>query len=329
MKLTVDISYYNSLTPAQWDILGLILDGVIIRLGYGITEDSAASKHVEQAKRVGLPYVGYIWVDPTWGMDAQLSNFKRLIEKHKPAGMFNDAEQYWRDWNAFMSGDYVKAYATRFSPSELNKYYKDFYDKTKDLITVGNYTGMWFMREYSPQMMEWVVPNNFWNAHYTLTTKTFKPSDVKAYASTMDVGSAIGRQFTDRLNVTGLPYKLDWNIFTDEGFNVMFKHGSHIPVEPPEEVMNTNATVLADVLNVRSSPEVNWFNKVGKFIKGERITIESQENHWGKVTYPINGYVSMGYVALDDTPVVDDKLVRLNELSRLEAFIAARKIEIG
>ena len=299
MKLVVDISRYQNPTAWQWATLGSILDGIIIRLSYGITEDRSASKHVANAKNVGLPFAGYHWVDPTWDMLGQIRKYTEVAEKHKPASMFNDSEQYWRDWTAFMAQDYAKAYATRFTPTQLNRYYKDFFDATRNLLTVGNYTGKWFMKAYSPQMAEWVVPNNFWNAHYVTTSRIFTPSNVRAYAETLDLEGAIGRQFSGGgLNVTGLQ-RLDWNIFSDAGFAKMFDHQVTIPEPPPVVVpppppvptnlykVNTYALYIRDVPNGRIT---------GWKWKNEAVIVSEIVNGWAHLVQ--GGWMSVKYLVM-------------------------------
>ena len=333
-KLLIDLSKYKSITTAQWDIFGLILDGVIIRLGYGVTEDEKAAKHVADARRVGLPVGGYFWADPTWDFDRQIAKYREVVVKYKPACMFNDAEQFWRDWTAFMARDMATAYATRFSAAELNTFYKRFYDATKGMLPTGIYTRDSFMTEYSPQMTEWVVPANYWAARFVKNTHVYKPTEVKAYAETLDIGQGIGRQFAGvgggvtPLNVTGLP-SIDWNIFTDAGFNVMFKNA--VPTVPGE-IMDTNATVTATLLNVRTSPEVTLFNKVRQdgrtvqFVKDQRITVDGvTDNFWYRVSYPVVGYVSGGFVDLDIiTPPVEDNKAVLDELYLVKGFVDGR-----
>ena len=223
MKLLIDVSQNNIVTPAQWDILGGILDGVIIRLSYGVTEDVGAFGHIAQAKRVGLPFAGYSWVDPTWDWDRQINMYKSVVAKYKPLSMFNDSEQYWTDWAAYTRKDYSEAYRTRFAPEQLNTFYKKFYDFSKTLgVPIGNYSSNTFMNDYSPQMREWVVPNNYWRASYPYFDNPCLPEDVRDLAETISLGEGIARQFAGgNLDVTGLP-PLDWSKFTDESFERMF-----------------------------------------------------------------------------------------------------------
>ena len=223
MMLLIDVSQNNILTPAQWDILGKILDGVIIRLSYGITEDMGAKGHIEQANRVGLPFAGFHWADPTWDFTIQMNKYKEVVKRYKPVAMFNDYEQYWADWSAYTRKDYTEAYRTRFTPEQLNNFYLKFYNTSKLVgIPIGNYSSNTFIKYYCPQMKDWVVPNNYWRASYPDFPDIYLPEDVRAKAETIAIGDGIARQFAGGgLNVTGLP-PLDWDVFTDESFERMF-----------------------------------------------------------------------------------------------------------
>lgn len=254
MKLVIDVSYYNNLSQEQWDLLASVLDGVIIRLSFGITEDVAASDHIFQARRVGLPFAGYHWADPTRSIDQNRATVNRVSEKFHPAGIYLDAEQYWRDWPAYMRQDLAAAYATRFSPAELDKFYKGLYlaVKNTESIFVGNYSADWFISRYAPDMNKWVTAENYWEARYfryydaawwTAKQKElgrdFDVSHMKEIAAYARIFKGIGRQFESYVEVKGLydniRYHLDWNVFTDDGFSRMFGVAvDQQPIQEPE-----------------------------------------------------------------------------------------------
>jgi len=227
MKLIIDISKYQwNLTDAQWDIFGKILDGVIIRMSFGRTIDSMAAEHIRQCNRVGLPYIGYSWIDPISDFQGQLNTIIAAVQRFGPTAIMLDMEQYWQDWVAYMEKDYAKAYASRFTPEQLNSYYKKFFIAAKQYVsvTIGCYSSNSFMNDYCPAMFDWVPFNNYWRAGYPLNEKHYEPEEVRAYADTIDLTGCIGRQFSDGLDVTGLPGigKLDWNAFSNEGFSILF-----------------------------------------------------------------------------------------------------------
>ena len=225
MKLVIDISKYQwNLTDAMWDIFGQILDGVIIRITYGRTIDSKVQDHIDQCERVGLPYIAYSWVDPTSDFQGQLNTIISAKQKFNMGAVMLDMEQYWTDWAAYSSGNYTEAYRTRFTPAQLESYYKKFFVAAKQYVGVeiGCYSSNSFMKDYCPAMFDWVPFNNYWRAGYPINENHYEPEEVRELADTIDLSGCIGRQFSDGLDITGLPAKLDWNAFSEEGFRVLF-----------------------------------------------------------------------------------------------------------
>jgi hypothetical protein len=276
MKIAIDVSYYNNLNPAQWDLLAKVLDGVIIRLSYGLSVDTMAQKHIENANRVGLPFAGYHWVDPTRDFNDQINHYRATVEKFGPASMFNDYEQYWQDWAAYMRSDLATAYATRFSPTQLNSYYSRFHEASRSMlnIPVGAYSADWFISKYSPAMGAWVTKENYWEARFLRyydnawwsvkqkeLGKDFDIARIKEIAKYAKVINGIGRQFESYIEVGGLGnnigYHLDWNTFIDEGYYRMFG------VDPDEEPVVTDVYVLVSqqvgnqALRLRAEPNTS------------------------------------------------------------------------
>jgi len=227
MKLVIDLSQHNwNLTDAQWDIFGEILDGVIIRMSYGRSIDSKAQAHIDQCNRVGLPYICYSWIDPTSDFQGQINTVIAARKQFNPASVILDFEQYWSDWAAWKRQDWAEAYRTRFTPEQLNSYYKKFFTASKTYVgvTIGCYSSDSFMKDYCPAMFDWVPFNNYWRAAYPPNTEHYEPEEVRAFAETIDLTGCIGRQFSNGLDVTGLPGvgQLDWNAFSEEGFRILF-----------------------------------------------------------------------------------------------------------
>ena len=293
MKLVIDVSYYNNLSPAQWDLLAPILDGVIIRLGFGLSQDTMAQTHVDSANRIGVPYAGYHWVDPTRDLNSQVSFYKSIVEKFRPASMFNDFEQYWTDWAAYMRQDLGTAYATRFSPTQLNSYYSKFYEESKRNVNipVGNYSADWFISKYSPEMGNWVTKPNYWEARYLRyydsawwmakkneLGKDFDINKISEIARQAKIVKGIGRQFESYIEVKGLGdnigYHLDWNVFSDNGFFRMFG------IDPDKEPIPRDADVYVVVspkvgnqaLRLRTRPNISSEVLAGE-IAGTKLKI--------------------------------------------------------
>jgi hypothetical protein len=304
MKIAIDISYYQEILPEQWDLLATVLDGVIIRLCFGTSMDGKAARHIDQVKRLGLPYAGYGWVDPTKPINSQVDTFLKAIEVHQPAGMFNDYEQYWTDWAAYMSGDYAKAYATRFSPSQIDSYYRKFDNlmTTKSPVKVGRYSADWFINGYCNSMATWVKQVNYWEAKYMrwfdknyLRTKKVLwgvPFDIVNIKELAEYCSkdhkGIGRQFDSFLEVKGLfpgmRYHLDWNVFTNIGFATMF---GTMPIEEekpsdPDVISLTPFRVEAWACNVRSDSNSNS-KIIGWRVRGNTVMVSDIEDGWANI----------------------------------------------
>lgn len=335
MKLAIDVSYYNNLSSAQWDLLAKVLDGVIIRLSFGLSQDTMAQTHINNANRVGLPYAGYHWVDPTRDFTTQVNLYKNTVAKFGPASMFNDYEQYWSDWAAYMRQDLAAAYATRFSSSQLNSFYKKFHDAaTSGLnIPVGSYSADWFLSKYSPEMGTWVTKVNYWEARYlryydsvwwTAKQKELgkdfdinKMIDIAKYAQ---IVKGIGRQFESYIEVGGLAsniaYHLDWNVFTDEGYYLMFGVDPNEGEIPIPEVVDVYVAVSQQVgnqaLRLRAEPNTSSLVLAGevagtklKIIEDPKIAVTKIGvlDQWINVLDPqgLKGYVAAWYVDLVPT----------------------------
>ena len=238
-KLVVDVSYHQILSPEQWDLLATVLDGVIIRLSFDLNTDTSAQKHIDQCNRVGLPYSGYHWVDPTVDMTKQLTKVVEVIRKFKPFSMFNDYEQYWTDWAAYERQDLAECYRTRFTPEQLTTYYSTFNTKIRRMVTtmpVGNYSASWFMDSFCPGIKDWVI-KNYWEAlylryhdiEYWEEKKKEFPFDImrmREIADEVVIYNGLGRQFETYVEINGFSkwrgWHLDWNIFNENGFSLMF-----------------------------------------------------------------------------------------------------------
>ena len=238
-KLVIDVSYYNDLSSKQWDLLATVISGVIIRLSFGNNTDSLAQKHIDQCNRLGLPFAGYHWVDPTVNIEQQLSKVASVVEEFKPVSMLNDYEQYWTDWDAYMRQDLVEAKRTKFTPSQLNTYYSNFNTKIRQRITtipIGNYSALWFMNEYCPDMQKWIDENYFearylryYDSPYWESEKSKFPFDIshmREIADNVVIVNGIARQFETYAEINGLSkwngWHLDWSIFTPASFSLMF-----------------------------------------------------------------------------------------------------------
>ena len=238
-KLVIDVSYYNDLSPEQWDLLATVVDGVIVRLSFGTNEDSLAQKHIDQCNRLGIPYSGYHWVDPTVNMNRQLDHVVGIVAKFRPLSMLFDYEQYWSDWDAYMRQDLQEAWRTRFTKAQLDSWYSQFNVAVRNRIAsipVGNYSALWFMVDYAPEMQDWIDENYFearylryYDVSFWEKEKAKFPFDIshmREVADNVSINNGIARQFETYVEINGLSkwhgWHLDWSIFTPDGFSLMF-----------------------------------------------------------------------------------------------------------
>ena len=301
MKTVIDVSYYQmNLTEIQWSLLSHMVDGVIIRLGFGITLDSEATNNVYHARKLKIPYTGYWWVDPTKDISQQRDAIAfRGISIFNPPSMFLDMEQYWSDWSAYMRMDLTEAKRTRFSKERLGEFYKNIFTQTKKVITrpIGIYSGGWFVDEYAPDLATWIYKENFWGAEYLHYTDPYWWNDYKKMNSPIPINKideivahvsiwrGIARQFESYIPFNSLNIPLDWNVFTDEGFAKMFNQsyvpGDTPPVSDPYEVTATH-------LNIRSGPGTT-FEVIGSLPYGKMVVCKEIINGWMKIE---EGWVS-------------------------------------
>lgn len=326
MKLLVDLSYYNNLNSSQWDLLADVIDGVIIRLSFGLSQDTMAQTHINNAKKFSLPFAGYHWVDPTLDLNAQVKFVQSQVEKFSPASLFNDYEQYWSDWAAYMRQDLASAYATRFSPSQLNGYYFRFHQSMKSLVKVpvGSYSAEWFITKYSPDLGSWIYDENYWEARYLRyydsawwlskqkeLGKNFNINKMIEIAQYAKIVKGIARQFESYAEVGGLDanigYHLDWDVFSDDSYYKLFGVERPKTEEPIPEVKPVFVAVSQQVgtqaLRLRAEPSTNADVLAGELAGVKLKVVETPElaltkigviGQWLKVLDP---QARLGYVA--------------------------------
>ena len=292
MKLVIDTSYYNIFTPEQWRIIKDFVDGFIVRLSYGVSKDSQAEKQINEIAKINKPFAGYHWVDPTWGLSSQLANVRRWGDYFKPKSLFSDYEQYWTDWAAYMAQNLAEAYRTRFSPLALQNYHSEYQKGLEAImpdIPLGIYSADWYMDKYCPQMQSWVPRYNmYWEAKYVSyydygfykeinPSVKLDPLDFRQKVlSHVQVEKGIGKQFTSVSRVKGMPENLDYNVFTDSGFNAIFNSEIIVPEPPlpPPPPPPTPPTALYKVKAyaawIREEP---MGLKVGYKLKGARVQV--------------------------------------------------------
>jgi len=276
--LGIDLSYWNYLSPVQWDLLWTMgVRFVIVRLGYGLSEDKVATTHIANARARGMVVHGYYWADPTSNPLTQAEHFRSLVVKHGVTGAWGDFEQYWSDWAAFDRADWAAVYASRLTPSRLDSFYHTNATKCKAIMPVpfGIYTAQYVVRDYSPQMGLWLGEYKLWIANYvkyftawitlfqslgigyplTTMTDTILP---KLTNPQMPAGTTQWKiwQFITSTNFKGLPTQLDFNATYDAAtFTEIF---GEQPLPPPPspigDVLSQYKVIRCGYLTVRETP---------------------------------------------------------------------------
>jgi hypothetical protein len=312
MKLATDNSYWNTFTQIQYNILASGTDGMIVRIGRDLYVDPKAKTHLENARSRYMAVTGYWWVDPTVDRARQVALIIDTVKKFSLPSVILDFEQYWRDWAAYMRGDYTTAFATRFTPQQIDGYYHYvYYEVKKGLsaygIEVGTYSANWFIDKYAPNMKTWVFDCNYLEALYLRYTdptglanmykylgKPFDIEHLSAFETIAPIVRGIGRQWESLLYVKGLYEHQDYNFFTDAGFNKMFQtnHEEEPPVlpEPPASV-NKTFLINAWTLNIRSGPGVGY-SKIGVYYRWNKVAILEVAGDWGKTE---RGWINLTY----------------------------------
>lgn len=296
MKIGIDMSYYDIISQAEWDILARVINGVTVRMWFGADNlDSSASKHVAECQKRHIPYNGYGWVDITENLDAQVARYQQAVSLFHPFSMMNDYEQYWTDWNAYMKQDLVKVALSAMPSDKINAFNLAFQNKVMAVSTVpvGQYSGDWFIDKWCPQMRTWVTQRNYWEARYMrYYDSTYLADKRKEWGIPFDVNhvlelaqhayiyKGIGRQFESYLEIQGLTHDnwhLDWSVWSDEGFSRMF--GTPYIPDPDEPLPQVEIvyTVTAFSAWIRETP--NGL-KIGYKWKGDQVIGIEVVNGW-------------------------------------------------
>ena len=175
LKLGVDLSkYQENLTK---DLFKQLVDNGMsfvifkvqgVKSGTSIiAEDPKAETFKAWCLEYKVPYGIYLYLYPGISYDTQMAFTKAMQLKYTPKITFMDAEEY-------------KNYSTGLplAPSFLNDFYKKYYDNLPGVK--GVYTGDWFVKQYCPQMVNWLANVDYlwwaWYYRYYWSWKLFMVS---------------------------------------------------------------------------------------------------------------------------------------------------------
>src|SRR5512146_1812448 len=162
----LDVSAYQVNVP--W------ADLVAHGLGFAVIKGdqaTATDNHMAQARTANVPLVGeYFWDDPTQTAQAQIDCFAADVREHNPDFIMLDVEQYWAYWQQFwdyLAGKITQAMIVRKSPTAISDHAWFVLSGLKKLfpnLTVGLYTGTWFVNTYAQPMISWMGSYPLWMA---------------------------------------------------------------------------------------------------------------------------------------------------------------------
>ena len=267
MRWGLDISRYDDLSDAQWQaMVNNGLSFAIIRAchGAGYT-DPFLPQHVAQAKKYGIPFGLYQWVDITQDVQNQVDYFLHLIELYSPKCAAGDFEQYWTDWDAWNQarlgggGD-----VPTMPPDQINAINYEYFTKMRSALSIPliSYTGAWFVNRYCPQMAAWLGQSYLWLAGYIAS-----PAEAIGWDDFLKIVGDLGTpvlptginrwdvwQFSASLPITGLP-NLDLDaVASEEVYNNLFVLSK--PYKPSGETGGKARVTAGAGLRVRAAPNL-------------------------------------------------------------------------
>jgi hypothetical protein len=312
MKIGIDCSYYNNYSSTQYDLLASGIDFAIVRTGFGLNVDKKASTHLSEFRKRQVQVSSYWWADPTVEVSSQARFIVSTTKKNILPSVYLDVEQFWSDWAAYMRGDYATAFATRFTPAQLETFYHRLYNEViAGFFGAGTETGIysadWVIDGYCPSLASWVYDKNYFEARYlryynpsglaSIYQKFGKPISIDKLSEFIQVAPIVrgsARQWESLVYVDKLYEHQDYVFITDEGYNKMFD--MDVVVDPPVVVeppaVNKAFLVNTLVLNIRSGAGVGY-SKVGVYYKWTKVAILEVSGDWGRTD---RGWISMALV---------------------------------
>lgn len=299
----IDVSRNNPLTDDQLKELvdnGLI--GMVIKFTQGnYRVDSEAANKVDQARRLGVPYVGYHWSDPIYPVNEQVQYFHEAVKKFEPSGVAHDMEQYWLSWEEWWKVVVLRqpGYVRPFSQDQLARFYTNYMKEAKkvikDLPHMG-YSAKWFIDGYCRALGPAIHDNMdaYWNASWlywdevdndpTLSFAELQSTLKRAesYIKLTKLPNGIyswGMWQIGISNLKGYP-KIDIDVVTPAVFEMFFGEppepsDDDDDVSPPDETTPEPGLyfeVIAEKgLNVRNAPSTSG-EDLGDIMPGEIVT---------------------------------------------------------
>lgn len=308
----IDVAYYQSLDQtsprrlAEFQANGLAF--VIAKASMRDGVDTACVGHSANTRAVsGLALGHYHWVDPTGGIHPdtrfrQLDHLERMVNQNRPDFIAPDLEHWWASWESYWQASQGKlpwGQVPRFSASYLNEHawlIQQELERRFAGLPIIPYTGLWFVRQYAPAMLDWLSQRPSWIADYSAqptgvrwvrdwaTFRLWKASLVAPRYVVNPVWSLW--QFASSWVLPGFNsiwHRMDLNVFNgdltqfwkmlgDAGF-------SYPPVTPPlPQIYRVTAWALA----VRRTPNVLHLPVDWK-VRDDHVNVYEWLGHWVRI----------------------------------------------
>lgn len=148
---------------------------VIIKIGGSLWESKLGLKHAIAAHQAGKRVCLYYWNDPLHDPIKQADHFLSLAQKVIDAGvpvygLFVDVEQWWSNWDLWRQykGVFTDTRIPHLTDSQISENGRRMVEsiEARTSITVGVYTGNWFVVGCAPSMKKWIVNHYIWVSYY-------------------------------------------------------------------------------------------------------------------------------------------------------------------
>lgn len=162
--LGVDVSSWQS--TLDWEKLHA--NGVrfaIIKAAQGsYRQDPLCPAHLKAAQAAGMLCGVYHWMDPGCAVADQISNLAHRLKGLEYSFLALDVEQYWSDWGEWQQGMISKRYPGKLISQCARACAEAMQSEFHKPVLI--YTRASFVKDYAPQMQDWLPGWPLWLAHY-------------------------------------------------------------------------------------------------------------------------------------------------------------------
>jgi GH25 family lysozyme M1 (1,4-beta-N-acetylmuramidase) len=276
--------------------------------GYGAL-NKYWNAHYYNCQEAGIFVGAYQYWQADLAPIRQADNFLNLVSKYPNTTMYVIDAEDWLDIN--------KVTVTPQKISERARLWVEYVNANTDK-KVMIYTGKWFLYSYALPMLDWIYNHPLWLAYYPITF----PYGVHTWET---VNNAVGKLTIDQMNQT-LPNLLknrwqiwqmavwcrppsfydypDMNVFngTDEELQAFFSTQPFESVHPiplkPYDVKIISWTGV----KVRLGASLDTPRLAGLPYKFQ-TTIYEEQNGFGRIQYPMNGWITLDPRWVEKIPV--------------------------